>query len=153
MKNILIVGALDSSGQAFVHQLSNLNSVNLTVYTPSQVTLPGSVTGLTGELIDEGGLSAAMLDQDAVVALVPTIRLAAVTQTIVTAAQATGTSRVVVSRTDDIDELPGELRAAQRALIALQTADLVTGLGSVRALLGLPMVVSSAQPRVSGLAG
>ena len=153
MKNILIVGALDSSGQAFIRQLSDLNAVNLTVYTPSDVTLPANVAGLTGEQIDEGGLSAAMLDQDAVVALVPTIRLVAVTRTIVTAAKATGTSRVVVSRTDDIEELPGELRTAQRALIDLPVADLVTGLGSVRALLGLPMVVPSSQPLVSGLAG
>ncbi|KIO94667.1 hypothetical protein N624_0781 [Levilactobacillus brevis] len=117
MKRILLAGAMDATSQTFVRQLSENNQLQLTVYTPSAVTLPQTVTALTEETLDEGGLTAAMMDQDIVVALIPTIKLANTVTTLITAAQATGTSQVIVSRTDDIVELPGQIRDARRRLM------------------------------------
>ncbi len=147
MKRILIAGPLDTTSQAFVRQLSKNTVLDLTVYTPSDVTLPAGITGFTGENLDEGGLSAAMLDQDLVVALAPTIHLTEIVQTVITAAQAVAVPRVLVSRTDDIEDLPGELRAAQRTLMASGiAADLLEGLGSVSAMLGVAPVPAEAVP-------
>ncbi len=114
MKRILLAGAMDATSQTFVQQLSENDQLQLTVYTPSAVTLPQTVTALTEETLDEGGLTAAMMDQDIVVALIPTIKLASTVTTLITAAQATGTSQVIVSRTDDIVELLGQIRDARR---------------------------------------
>lgn len=138
MKRILLAGAIDATSQNFVHQLSQNNRLSLTVYTPSAVTLPESVTALTEETLDEGGLSAAMIDQDLVVALVPTIHLAQTATTLATAIQAAGSPRLIISRTDDIAELPLEERQARQTLLAAGVAfDLVDGFGSVGSLLGV----------------
>ncbi|WP_191988147.1 Rossmann-fold NAD(P)-binding domain-containing protein [Levilactobacillus enshiensis] len=138
MKRILLAGALDAASQTFVRQLSQNSQLDLTVYTPSAVTLPTTVTALTGEAIDEGGLTAAMLDQDVVVALVPTIHLAAMTRTLATAASAAGARQLIVSRTDDIVELPGEIRDARRNLMASGvTFDLVEGFAGISTLMAL----------------
>ncbi|UIF29035.1 hypothetical protein KB236_11030 [Levilactobacillus brevis] len=141
MKRILIAGPLDPTSQAFVRQLSENMTLDLTVYTPSQVVLPADVTGFTGETMDEGGLSAAMLDQDLVVALAPTIHLVEIVKAVVTAAQAVAVPQVMVSRTDDIDDLPREVRTAQQLLLrAGMPTDLVEGFGSLSALLGLDVL-------------
>lgn len=138
MKRILLAGALDTTSQTFVRQLSQNNHVSLTVYTPSAVDLPQSVMALTGETLDEGGLTAAMLDQDMVVALVPTIKLTQTVTTLITAAQAAGTRRLLVGRTDDIVELPGQIRDARRQLMtAGLDFDLVDGFGEINTLLAV----------------
>ncbi|WP_407885529.1 hypothetical protein [Levilactobacillus sp. N40-8-2] len=149
MKRILIAGPLDVTSQAFVRQLNENTALDLTVYTPSDVALPAGITGFTGEVLDEGGLSAVMLDQDMVVALAPTIHLTEIVQTVITAAQAVAVPRVLVlvSRTDDIEDLPGELRTAQRTLLASGIeSDLFEGLGSVSAMLGVAPIVAEAVP-------
>lgn len=141
MKKILVAGPLDLTSQAFVRQLHDNPMLSLTVYTPSEVALPAGVVGFTGETMDEGGLSAAMLDQDLVIALAPTIHLTEIVKTIVTAAQAVAVPQVMVSRTDDIDDLPREVRAARQLLLAAgMPTDLVEGFGSLSALLGLDVV-------------
>ena len=138
MKRILLAGAMDATSQTFVRQLSENNQLQLTVYTPSAVTLPQTVTALTEETLDEGGLTAAMMDQDIVVALIPTIKLANTVTTLITAAQATGTSQVIVSRTDDIVELPGQIRDARRRLMTAHlNFDLVDVLAGVSTLLAV----------------
>lgn len=148
MKRILIAGPLDLTSQAFVRQLSENMTLEVTVYTPSQVALPADVTGFTGETMDEGGLSAAMLDQDMVVALAPTIHLVDTVKTVITAATAVAVPRVLVSRTDDIEDLPGDLRTAQQQLLrAGMTTDLVEGFGSLGALLGVAPAPVPAEPR------
>lgn len=138
MKRILLAGAMDATSQTFVRQLSENNQLQLTVYTPSAVTLPQTVTALTEETLDEGGLTAAMMDQDIVVALIPTIKLANTVTTLITAAQATGTSQVIVSRTDDIVELLGQIRDARRRFMTAHlNFDLVDGLAGVSTLLAV----------------
>jgi hypothetical protein len=138
LKRILLAGAMDATSQTFVRQLSENDQLQLTVYTPSAVTLPQTVTALTEETLDEGGLTAAMMDQDIVVALIPTIKLANTVTTLITAAQATGTSQVIVSRTDDIVELPGQIRDARRRLMTAHlNFDLVDGLAGVSTLLAV----------------
>ena len=79
-----------------------------------------------------------MLDQDMVVALVPTIKLTQTVTTLITAAQATGTRRLLVGRTDDIVELPGQIRDARRQLMtAGLDFDLVDGFGEINTLLAV----------------
>lgn len=138
MKRILLAGAIDAASQNFVRQLSQNSQLDLTVYTSSAVRLPESVTALTEEVLDEGGLSAAMLDQDLVVALVPTIRLARTATILATAVQAAGSPQLIISRTDDIEELPLEERQARQTLLAAGVAfDLVDGFGGVSSMLGV----------------
>lgn len=158
LKRLLLAGALDAASQTFVRQLSQNNQLDLTVYTPSAVTLPTTVTALTGEAIDEGGLTAAMLDQDVVVALVPTIHLAQMARTLATAAVAAGADQVIVSRTDDIVELPGEIRDARRTLMAAGiNFDMVEGFAGISTLMALETPrVFTAKPAdipLEGLAG
>lgn len=155
LKRILIAGPLDAASQTFVRQLSADPTLNLTVYTPSQVTLPEAVTGFTEETLDEGGLSAAMLDQDLVVALAPTIHLVETVKTVVTAARAVMIPRVLVSRTDEMEGLPRDVRTARQLLLtAGMTTDLVEGLGSLSALLGVMPAPAEVDPlfdaRVAG---
>lgn len=138
MKRILLAGALDSASQNFVRQLSQNSQLELTVYTSSAVRLPESVVALTEETLDEGGLSAAMVDQDLVVALVPTIRLAQTAVTLATAIQAAGKPQLVISRTDDIEDLPLAERQARQTLLAAGVAfEMVDGFGAVSGLLGV----------------
>ncbi|WP_258115756.1 hypothetical protein [Levilactobacillus yiduensis] len=138
MKRLLLVGAIDSASQTLIHQLSQDHQLALTVYTASAVDLPATVTALTEETLDEGGLSAAMLDQDLVVALVPTIHLAQTALTLATAVRATGNPQLIISKTDDIDDLPLAERQARQTLMGAGVAfDLVEGLGSVSGLLGI----------------
>lgn len=138
MKRLLLVGAIDSASQTLIHQLSQDDQLALTVYTASAVDLPATVTALTEETLDEGGLSAAMLDQDLVVALVPTIHLAQTALTLATAVRATGNPQLIISKTDDIDDLPLAERQARQTLMGAGVVfDLVEGLGSVGSLLGI----------------
>jgi len=138
LKRLLLAGALDAASQNFVRQLSQNSQLDLTVYTSSAVSLPESVTALTEEVLDEGGLSAAMLDQDLVVALVPTIRLAKTANTLATAVQAAGNPQLIISRTDDIEDLPLEERHARQTLAAAGVAfDMVDGFGGISGLLGI----------------
>lgn len=138
MKRLLLVGAIDSASQTLIHQLSQDDQLALTVYTASAVDLPATVTALTEETLDEGGLSAAMLDQDLVLALVPTIHLAQTALTLATAVRATGNPQLIISKTDDIDDLPLAERQARQTLMGAGVAfDLVEGLGSVSGLLGI----------------
>ncbi|MFC6290457.1 Rossmann-fold NAD(P)-binding domain-containing protein [Levilactobacillus angrenensis] len=138
MKRLLLAGAIDSASQRLIQQLSENPQLAVTVYTASQVDLPDTVTALTEEVLDEGGLSAAMLDQDLVVALVPTIHLAQTAQTLATAVRATGNPQLLITKTDDIDDLPLAERQARQTLMAAGVAfDLVEGLGSVGSLLGI----------------
>lgn len=147
MKRILIAGPLDIASQAFVRQLSENAKLSLTVYTPSEVTLPAGITDFTGEALDEGGLSAAMLDQDMVVALAPTIHLVETVRTVVTAAQAVAAPQILVNRTDDIEDLPGEVRTARQLLLtAGMPADLVEGFGSLDMLMGVAPAPVEADP-------
>lgn len=147
MKRILIAGPLDIASQAFVRQLSENTELNLTVYTPSEVTLPAGITDFTGETLDEGGLSAAMLDQDLVVALAPTIHLVETVKTVVTAAQAVAVPQILVNRTDDMEDLPGEVRTARQLLLtAGMPADLVEGFGSLDMLMGVAPAPVEADP-------
>ncbi|MCI1553417.1 MAG: hypothetical protein LKH74_05770 [Levilactobacillus sp.] len=138
MKRLLLAGAIDSASQLLIQQLSHNPELDLTVYTSSAVTLPATVTALTEEVLDEGGLSAAMLDQDLVVALVPTIHLAQTAVTLATAVRAAGNPQLIIGKTDDIDDLPLAERQARQTLLAAGVAfDLVEGLGSVDSLLGV----------------
>ena len=147
MKRILIAGPLDIASQAFVRQLSENTELSLTVYTPSEVTLPAGITDFTGETLDEGGLSAAMLDQDLVVALAPTIHLVETVKTVVTAAQAVAVPQILVNRTDDMEDLPGEVRMARQLLLtAGMPADLVEGFGSLDMLMGVAPAPVEADP-------
>lgn len=147
MKRILIAGPLDIASQAFVRQLSENTELSLTVYTPSEVTLPAGITDFTGETLDEGGLSAAMLDQDLVVALAPTIHLVETVKTVVTAAQAVAVPQILVNRTDDMEDLPGEVRTARQLLLtAGMPADLVEGFGSLDMLMGVAPAPVEADP-------
>ncbi|CAJ1225682.1 hypothetical protein LZY01_19170 [Levilactobacillus zymae] len=135
MSHILLVGALDHAARTLIDQLRRLDRVTVTVYSPSRVTLPADVLALTGQPLDEGGLTAAMLGQDQVIALVPTIELARLVPTLITALRAAGQPRLVVSRTDDVVELPRQLRAARQALMAAQIPfDFVDGLGAALTL-------------------
>lgn len=157
LKRVLIIGALDTAAQRYVDDLSHNQQFQLTVYTPSRVRLAESIQALTEEILDEGGLTAAMLDQDVVVALVPTIRLTAMVKTLVTAANATGTRSLMISRTDDIDDLPGEIRMARQQLAQAQLHyDFITGLGGIGTLLGstpVPSEVISFDPLTGQQAG
>ncbi|KRL93889.1 hypothetical protein ACUIJQ_10995 [Levilactobacillus hammesii] len=147
MKRILIAGPLDIASQAFVRQLSENTKLSLTVYTPSEVTLPAGITDFTGETLDEGDLSAAMLDQDLVVALAPTIHLVETVKTVVTAAQAVAVPQILVNRTDDMEDLPGEVRTARQLLLtAGMPADLVEGFGSLDMLMGVAPAPVEADP-------
>ena len=147
MKRVLIIGALDTTAQRYVDDLSHNQQLQLTVYTPSRVRLSASIQALTEETLDEGGLTAAMLDQDVVVALVPTIRLTAMVKTLVTAASATGTRSLMISRTDDMDDLPGEIRRARQQLANAQLHyDFITGLGGIGTLLGSTPAPSEVVP-------
>jgi len=149
VKQILLSGPVDAATQNLIQTLSRQATTHLTVYTPSRVTLPTNVTALTAEPLDEGGLSAAMVGQDLVVALAPTIHLLPTVQTVVTAAQATAVPQVIVSRTDDLDALVGQRRQARQLLAASGLAyDLLEGYAGVAALLGgLPTPVAEG-PRI-----
>ena len=146
VRNLLVVGPIDAAAQTLLAQLAQQAAMRVTVYTPSRVTVPAGMVGLTQETLDEGGLTAAMVGQDAAVALVPTIQLAATTRQLATAARAVGLPRLIVSRTDDMDELAGDQRLARRQLQDAGVAyDFVDGIASVPVMLGIaptPLVVA-----------
>ncbi|GEO69543.1 hypothetical protein [Levilactobacillus acidifarinae] len=147
MQQILVVGALDRAALTLIDHLRQAEHVALTVYSPSQVTLPQDVLALTGQPLDEGGLTAAMIGQDRVIALVPTIGLTQTVPTLITASQAAGLPQLVLSRTDDVVEMPRQLRAARQALMQSQIPfDFVDGMGAILALTANAAVVPLTEP-------
>ncbi|GEO66355.1 hypothetical protein [Levilactobacillus spicheri] len=148
MKHVLLTGPVDVSVRHVIDQLSRREDLALTVYTASRVTLPENVVALTQEPSDEGGLSAAMVGQDVVVALLPTIQLTSLLPTVLTAGRAVAVPQLVVGRTDDMDELLVEQRAARRQLqVAPFQTDWVDGLAGVLALLEVFPEPAVAVPR------
>lgn len=148
MQRVLVVGPLDRAARTLITQLRQLPSVTLTVYSPSRVTLPADVVALTQQPLDEGGLTAAMLGQNQVIALVPTIRLARMVPTLITALRAAGQPRLIVSRTDDVVEMPRQLRAARQALMTARVPfDFVDGLGAVLALTATAVPLTATNPK------
>ncbi|MFC6163686.1 NAD(P)H-binding protein [Lactiplantibacillus dongliensis] len=105
MQNILIAGIIPQQRiQQLLQTIDQMLAVTLTVYAPAvhRSDWPADVTVLTGDLSDRGGLTAAAIDQDIILAQLDSKALVAQTQSLIAVLNAQPTTRLMLASPDSI---------------------------------------------------
>jgi len=105
MQNILVAGHLSVNQlKTVLAAVKQTPASRLTVYAPAseRQLWPETITFIAGELTDQAGLTAALLDQDLVLAQLDSKALIAQTQSLRVAMTATKTMSLVVTMSDSV---------------------------------------------------
>lgn len=105
MQNILVAGHLSVNQlKTVLAAIKQTPASRLTVYAPAseRQLWPGTITFIAGELTDQAGLTAALLDQDLVLVQLDSKALIAQTQSLRIAMMTTKTTSLVVTMSDSV---------------------------------------------------